>query len=89
MRAAFETCRARIGAGCLHSLTVAWSYLLFLVGLAFNAIDWVVAVAGDPDINRQIATLFGDDPKLLGRIVMVIAAVTLLARLRSIILSKA
>ena len=68
---------------CLHSLTVAWSYCLAAGGACLQAIDTVSDALGDPALKDQIAVAIGD-PKVTGRVMLVISIVTLLARLRSL-----
>ncbi|WP_249122856.1 MULTISPECIES: hypothetical protein [unclassified Bradyrhizobium] len=66
-----------------RSLTVAWSYLLALVGALFQAIDSIGDALGDPGLKDQIAAAIGD-ARTVGRILLGISIVTLVARLRSI-----
>lgn len=66
-----------------NSLTVAWSYLMAAVGTVFQTIDGIGSALGDPGLKDQIAQAIGD-PKTVGKILLGISVVTLLARLRSI-----
>ncbi len=68
---------------CLNSLTVAWGYLLALVGLTLQAVDAAGDVLGDPAIKEQVSAAIGD-PAWSGRVLLAISIVTLAARLRSI-----
>ena len=74
---------ARIKACCLNSLTMAWSYCLAIAGAAMQAIDTVADTLGDPALRDQIAATIGD-AKTVGRILLGISIVTILARLRSL-----
>lgn len=74
---------AKIKAACLHSLTVAWSYVLFVVGAAGSFIDTLASLFGDPNLKDQIAAAIGD-AKTTGRILLGISVVTLLSRLRTL-----
>ncbi len=68
---------------CLHSLTVAWSYLLACVGAMFQGIDAIADALGDPNLKDQITAAIGDT-KTVGRILLGVAVVTMIARLRSL-----
>lgn len=74
---------ARIKACCLNSLTIAWSYCLAVAGAVMQAIDAIADALGDPALKDQISAAFGD-AKTVGRILLVISIVTILARLRSL-----
>ncbi len=74
---------ARIKASCLNSLTVAWGYVLALAGLVMQGIDTVADALGDPNLKEQISASIGD-AKTVGRILLGISVVTIIARLRSI-----
>ncbi len=73
----------RIKACCLHSLTIAWSYCLAFAGAVMQAVDAVADALGDPTLKDQISAAFGD-AKTVGRILLGISIVTILARLRSL-----
>jgi len=74
---------ARIKAGCLHSLTMAWGYCLACVGAVMQAIDTIADALGDPNLRDQISAAIGD-AKTVGRILLAVSIVTIIARLRSI-----
>jgi len=74
---------AKIKAFCLHSLTIAWGYLLALVGGAMSVVDNMADALGDPNLKDQISVAIGD-AKTTGRILLAISVVTILARLRSL-----
>jgi hypothetical protein len=74
---------AKIKAACLHSLTVAWSYVLFLAGSVMSLIDTLASVLGDPSLKDQISAAVGD-AKTTGRILLSISVITLLSRLRTL-----
>jgi len=73
---------AKLKTACLHSLTIAWGYVLALVGGVMSLIDGVSDALGDPNLKEQISAAVGD-AKATGRILLVISIVTILARLRS------
>lgn len=73
----------KLKALCLHSLTVAWSYVLALVGVSLQAIDAVADLVGDPSIREQVAAAIGD-ARTVGRILLGISIVNIIARIRSL-----
>ena len=74
---------ARIKSCCLNSLTVAWGYCLAVAGGVMQAIDAAADALGDPGLRDQITAAVGD-AKTVGRILLGISVVTILARLRSL-----
>jgi hypothetical protein len=74
---------SRVKAACLNSLTIAWGYLLAFAGAAMQAIDNVADVLADPALKDQISAAIGD-ARTVGRILLGISVVTIVARLRSI-----
>jgi hypothetical protein len=74
---------ARIKACCLNSLTIAWSYFLALAGAAMQGVDAIGDALNDPGIKDQISMAIGD-PKTVGRLLLGISIVTIVARLRSL-----
>jgi hypothetical protein len=74
---------SRLKAFCLHSLTIAWSYVLAIVGGAMSVVDNVGDALGDPNLRDQISAAIGD-AKTTGRILLGISVITILARLRSL-----
>lgn len=75
---------AKVWAICGKSLTMAWSYILMAVGAVFDQIDNIATTLGDPNFKQQVTTLIGSDPKVIGYFAMVVSAVTIATRLRSI-----
>lgn len=73
----------KLKAFCLNSLTIAWSYLLALLGLMLQLVDAAGEILGDPAIKDQVSAAVGD-PAWAGRILLVISVITLAARLRSL-----
>jgi hypothetical protein len=73
----------RIKACCLHSLTMAWGYCLAGMGALMQVIDAIADASGDPNLRDQISVAIGDT-KIVGRILLGISIVTIIARLRSI-----
>src|SRR6185503_18956531 len=75
---------AKVWAICGKSLTIAWSYVLGLVGLAVNQLDTVAATLGDPNFKQQVSDFLHADPKYMGYFLMVVSGITIASRLRSI-----
>jgi len=73
----------RIKAVCLQSLTIAWSYVLAIIGGMMSVIDSIGDSLGDPNLKDQISAATGD-AKMAGRILLIISVITILARLRSL-----
>lgn len=74
----------KVWALCGKSLTMAWSYLLAVLGAALNQLDNIATTLGDPNFKQQVADLLHSDPKYLGYFMMVVSAFTIASRLRSI-----
>jgi hypothetical protein len=74
---------ARIKSCCLNSLTVAWEYCLAFVGVALQTIDALADLIGDPNFKDQLSAAIGDT-KTVGRILLGVSIVTIIARLRSL-----
>ena len=74
---------AKIKAFCLHSLTIAWGYVLALVGGAISVIDNIGDALGDPNLKEQVSAAIGDT-RIAGRVLLGISIITILARLRSL-----
>lgn len=79
-----DTVWQKIWAVCGKSLTMAWSYFVLVAGAVLNQIDTIAATLGDPNFKQQVMSIIGADPKVLGYFAMVVSAVTIAARLRSI-----
>jgi hypothetical protein len=74
----------KVWAVCGKSLTNLWSGVLAIVGGVFSQLDNIATTLGDPNFKQQVTDLIGADPKALGYFAMVVSAVTIAARLRSI-----
>lgn len=74
----------KVWAVCGNSATLAWSYAVQAIGWCLQLIDPVASLVGDPDLRQQITETLGANPKALGYVLMLISAVTIAARLRSI-----
>jgi hypothetical protein len=73
---------ARIKALCRHSLTIAWSYCLAITGTVMQGLDTLADALGDPNLKDQISAAIGDT-KTVGRILLGVSLVTLIARMRT------
>jgi hypothetical protein len=49
-----------------------------------QAVDVVADALGDPGIKDQISAAVGGDPKMVGRILLGVSVVTIIARLRGL-----
>ena len=74
---------AKAKALCLHSLTIAWGYVLAIVGGVMSVIDNVGDALGDPSLKDQVSAAIGD-ARTAGRVLLGISIITILARLRSL-----
>ncbi|MGY3616617.1 hypothetical protein [Bradyrhizobium sp. USDA 10063] len=74
---------ARIKACCLNSLTVAWGYCLAVAGAAMELIDILSDLLGDQNVKDQLSAAIGD-ARTVGRILLGISVITIIARLRSL-----
>lgn len=73
----------KLKALCLHSATIAWSYVLMAVGATLQLIDAAGDALGDQAIKDQIAAAIGD-ARTVGRILLGISIVNIIARARSL-----
>lgn len=74
---------SRVKVFCLHSLTIAWGYVLAIAGGVMSMIDSIGDALGDPGLKDQISAAIGD-AKITGRVLLAISIITILARLRSL-----
>jgi hypothetical protein len=79
----------KLKAACLRSLTVAWSCLLGIFSAALMNLDDLAALVGDSTFSQQVQGLIGADPKVLGKWLSIVAAITIASRLRGIVAKKA
>ena len=73
---------AKAKALCLHSLTIAWGYCMAIAGAAMQRLDTFADAFGDPNLRDQISAAIGDT-RAVGRILLGVSIVTLIARLRT------
>lgn len=74
---------SRIKTCCLNSLTVAWGYCLAIAGAVMQGIDTIADALGDPTLRDQISVAIGD-AKTVGRVLLGVSVITIIARLRSL-----
>lgn len=79
-----DTFWQKVWAVCGKSITMAWSYALMIIGGVFNQLDNIATTLGDPNFKQQVTEFLHADPKALGYFAMVVSAVTIAARLRSL-----
>ena len=75
---------AKAWAVCGRSVTIVWGIVLQLLGQGLQWIDPIANMLGDPELRTQITDTLQTNPKVLGYVLMVISAVTIAARLRSL-----
>lgn len=75
---------AKVWAVSGKSITMVWSYALMAFGGIWSQIGDIAAALGDPNFKEQVSSLIGADPKAIGYFAMVVSAVTIAARLRSL-----
>lgn len=68
---------------CLHSLTIAWGYVLAIAGGAMAFVDSIGDALGDPTLRDQLGAAIGD-ARTTGRVLLGISVITILVRLRSL-----
>lgn len=73
----------KVKAFCLNSVTIAWGYILAFAGAVMQVIDSAADALGDPNLKQQISDAIGD-AKTVGRLMLGISVITIIARLRSI-----
>lgn len=78
----------KIKAACLHSATIAITYITMALGFVVNNIDSLSSVVGTDDFKQNLSIVVGNDPIILGRWMMVISIIVFLGRLRSLWPSK-
>jgi len=78
----------KVWALCGKSVTLAFAYLIHALSWGLQWIDPIAAFFGDPDLRQQIADALQANPVMLGRLMMAISAITIAARVRSIVLPQ-
>jgi hypothetical protein len=86
-----DTFWGKVWALCGKSLTIAWGFVLGGIGSAFSLVDQLGAALGDPSLNlkQQVMDTLKDHPEYLGYILTGISAITITARVRSLMKPKA
>lgn len=79
-----DTIWQKIFALAWRKASVAWSYLLFVVGWLVNQLDTVAGLVGDPDFREQIANALGADPKLLSYVMIGISLLIFINRMKAV-----
>ncbi len=70
-------------AACLHSTTIAWSYFVAFAGIVLQGLDFLPDILNDSNLQSTIHNELGNEI-LWGRILLGIAIVNVLARLRTL-----
>ena len=79
-----DTVWGKVAAFGYNSATVAFAYVQAAFGFVLAQIDLIAPVVGDPRLKEQISETLGANPTVLGYVLMVIAVITFVARMRSI-----
>lgn len=74
----------KVWAVCGRSATLALSYFIQALSWSLQWIDPIATFFGDPELREQITIQLKADPKILGYVLMVISALTIAARVRSL-----
>lgn len=72
---------AKVKAWCLHSLTIAWSYVLAFFGAALALLPYLVDILADGDVKTAMSNALPSH--WLGIYTIGVAAVTYAVRLRT------
>ncbi len=75
---------SKLKAACLHSLTIAWAYLLASLGVLLEVLDLFSSIFDTDQVKDEIRSAIGD-PKRAAMVILAIAGITFLARLRSLV----
>jgi hypothetical protein len=73
---------SRLKTWCRHSLTIAWAYVVGLASALLAVVLQGAELLNSPELKAQIALVL--DPHTVAWIGLGVAAVTALARLRSL-----
>lgn len=79
-----DTFWQKLAALAWRSATVAWSYVMAAIALVLQSLDSIAAALGDPEFKAQVSDWLGADPRTLGHVMLGIAVVTFVARMRAI-----
>ncbi|KQW22156.1 hypothetical protein ASC80_01795 [Afipia sp. Root123D2] len=74
----------KVWALCGKSVTLAFAYVIQGISWALQWIDPIANFLGDPDFRQQLTETLQANPKILGWVLMGISAVTIAARMRSL-----
>lgn len=74
----------KVWAVCGRSATLALSYFIQALSWSLQWIDPIATFFGDPELREQITVALKADPKILGYVLMLISALTIAARVRSL-----
>jgi len=76
---------AKVWAICGQSVTVLWGYVLGGIGSGLALLDKVAPAVGDADLKDKVTQALQSNPQILGYILAGISAVTIAARVRSLL----
>jgi hypothetical protein len=75
---------AKVKAFCLGSVTIAWSYFLAVMAIVLEIADDLSTLLADSTVQTNLQAMFGNDPKLMARILLGIAVINIIARMRTL-----
>ncbi len=80
---------SKVWAYCGQSATIAWSYIVGGVGLAFSLLDKIGPMIGDPELNLQqkVVDVLKDHPTVAAWALVAFSVITIATRLRGIMRS--
>jgi hypothetical protein len=79
-----DTFWGKVWAMCGKSATVAWGYLLGVLGVVGSLLDPLAQVLGEPNLKAQIVDALKDHPQWGGYFLIGLSAVTIAARMRTV-----
>lgn len=75
----------KVWAVCGNSATLAIHYVIQVISWALQWVDPIATFFGDPELREQITVALKADPQILGYVLMAISAITIIARVRSLL----
>jgi hypothetical protein len=75
----------KVWAVCGNSAVLAFHYFIQVLSWCLQWIDPIATFFGDPDLRAQLEVTLKADPKILGYVLMAISAITIAARVRTLL----
>ena len=80
-----DTFWQKVFAFSYNSATVTVSYIGSALGFGVSQLDTVAALVGDPQLQAEVSKVFGNNPKMLGYVLIGFSVIVFTARMRSIV----